>query len=336
VRKIEFVLILSLCVVLAGCGTAFNVTHGGEGCKEGKCNGIPFYTKVAACKHETVWLEQTYILTLVGIQEPEGKRQPDKQQIVLFKLTKEISQYRLITDFKHKFQQLIKSVIGHDPNNARSLYAILCKFNELPEYTLPKDSAKLLTDQLVLASNRNETYDFVDYTDPYYFNAKAPFSGSVNAEIDLGPNLTLSKASGNIQEDTFKTFMSVLSTAMTAAGGVITSLVAPPPPTTTTRSEKPPKPVVIELTIDPQVYQYAFSKVLLDSKTGKPAKPPCQYMEPISKFADATTFSRNMMPVDESTKKGDVSNKVKFSGSVDLPKPSPQTKRPEEPKPAVK
>ena len=247
-RKIEIAVILILCAVLVGCGTAFHVTRGQQ-CngKGGECKGVPFYTKIVACNHETVWLEPTYILTLVGTQKPATQKpegnQPEGQKIVIFNLTKEISQYDLSSDqkFKAKVQEFIERVINQNPEGSDAA-AILYAFNGLPEYTLPLDKEnKLQKGRLTLGSNRNEMYTFVDYSVTYYFNADIPFSGSVNPEINLGPDLTLSKASVNVTEETFKTSMGVLSSAAT---GVLAGLVAPPP---TAEVKKAPTPVLLQL-----------------------------------------------------------------------------------------
>jgi len=348
--KTKIAVILSLCGILIGCGPAIIVTNQGR-----TLDGVPFYTKAVACKQQTVWLEPTYILTLIGTQRPESKhadiaagggagtvgtqkqegtqpedKQADKQQVVLFKLTKEISKYDLVSNstFKDKFQKLIKSVIEQNPDDPGSYDAILSAFDELPGYTLPVDTDGIVKDRLILGSNRNDTYSFVDYTDPYYFNAKIRFSGTVNPEIDLGPDLTLSKASVNVQEETFQNVTGVLSAALTAAGTMVAGGGPPPPP--------PPRgiriiiPAIMQLTIESQAYQYTFSTLQVDTTTHKPAKPPCKHMDPLSKFTDATTFSRTVMTVDESKKKGDEANTLKFSGSLVLPKGQPQAQSTEQ------
>jgi hypothetical protein len=360
-RKTEIAAILLLCALLAGCGTAFEVTQR-EQCKGGKCDGVPFYTKAVACNHETVWLEPTYILTLTGTQKPDTQKphnqkpdtqkphtqkldtqkpdtqkpqsnQPNGQPVVLFNLTKEISQYDLSSDpeFKNELQKFIERVIKQNPEGLDAP-AILSAFNGLREYKLPliDNNHQLQQRSLTLASNRNEIYTFVDYSTPYYFNAKRPFSGSVNPEIDLGSDLTLSKASVNVTEETFKTSMGVLSAAATGMGAApLTAPAAEAEKKPPLEAEKPPTPVLLQLTIEPRVYQYTLS-TLLDSNTGKLSKPPCQYLEPLFDLGHATTFSRMVMPVDQSKKKGDGSNTLKFSGSIDLPKAQPQKQFPKE------
>ncbi len=281
-------IIMVLCTMLAGCGTAMKVSHlAGE---RYKClPGVPFYTKAVACKQETVWFEQTYRLTLVAAAQAGDA----------FKVSKEISRKVYVS---HEFQKLMNLVHKSDSN--QEFNKILDAFFKLPIYISPPPGSLPPMEELILASNQNEPVIFIDYTDPHYYNAKIPLAGSVNAEVNLSSELTLSKASANIQEQTLKTFLDLLPVKEVLTGVAQAA------------TKKATMEIVsVRLTIEPQAYNYTLStpgaraEKLPCAAPGEPLKPP---------FKGA--FSRALMSADESKKKEDEGKKVKFSGSVDLPK----------------
>jgi hypothetical protein len=274
--------------MLAGCGMAIRVSHLA---KEGKAEclpGVPFYTKAVACKQETVWFEQTYKLTLVAAAGSGD----------VFNVSKEIPRKVYVSD---EYQKLINLVHKSDAN--QEFNKILDAFFKLPSYAPPSPGFLPSLTELVLASNQSEPFTFIDYADPHYYNAKIPLAGSVNAEVNLSPELTLSKASANIQEQTLKTFLDLLP-IKEVLSGVAKAATA-----------KAIQIVSVRLTIEPQVYNYTLSnlgakvKILPCGDPGEPLKDPSK-----------GTFSRKLMPADESKKKEDEGKKIKFSGSVDLPK----------------
>lgn len=282
--------ILVLLSTLAGCGTAMIVTDG-----KTKLDGVPFYTKAVACKQETVWLEPIYKLTLVGTKDV------DKKPVEVFKLTKEIS----LPDYQSDgFKKLIDAVLQIKTQE------IVKTFNTLGQYKPPVQGSMPGIDKLILASNQNESISFIDYTHPYYYNAKIPWVGSVNAEVNLSSDLTLSKATANITQQTLKTFLDLLPVKEVLTGMAKAA-----------KETKPPDHVDIQLTIEPQVYKYTLS-----TTGAKNAELPCKDpAEPLGQRGWKGAISRTLMSADELKRKEDGGGStIKFSGSVDLPKSQTQ------------
>src|SRR6266850_6583629 len=72
--KMEILISSTLLVlVTVSCGTTYRVTHSGN---PKKLDGVPFYKKSVACKHETIYLEPIYKLTLVN-----GPKVGDKGEV---------------------------------------------------------------------------------------------------------------------------------------------------------------------------------------------------------------------------------------------------------------
>ncbi len=319
-RKVKIPVVVVFCtVLLAACGgTAIRVTHQPQ--DKGTStplDGIPFYTKAVACKHETVWSERTYRLTLVATQTEKIRSAKDQEKrVTLFSISKEISQEVYSTGF-----QTVKQRINtYDSGEEEDVNKIRTEFDGLRAYTPPTiDNDKefsFTTDRFTLVSNQNEPVIFVNYSDPHYFNAKIPLVGSVNPDISLGPDLTLSKASVNIQEQTLKTFLDMLPVKEILTGVGKAALLV---------GEEIPS-VRVQLTIEPNVYKYTLSK--LEKGGGKlPCDEPKGMLNKVGgkNESDRATFSRVQASTDESKKKEDGGNTIKFSGSVDLPKSQPQS-----------
>jgi hypothetical protein len=315
--RASILMILVLCGALAGCGMALQVTHQPQ--KEGAplpLDGIPFYTKAVTCKHETVWFEQTYKLRVVASSEEKvGTKTEEKKPV--FSGSVEITQECYFSSAFKKLRDAIEGkktvsqinkVFDDLRNEDRCLY--------FPPMINSVSAFSFSTPRFILASNQNEPVVFVDYTDTHYINAQRPFSGSVNPDITLNSDLTLSKQSVNVQEETLKNVLSVLPFKEALAAVVPGAAAA-----AGERAAKVPQ-VTIELTVEPQVYKYTLSTLEKRTKT-----LPCD--EPVDIISEAggknkVTFSRSMITADEGKKKEDEGNTIKVSGSVELPKPQPQ------------
>ena len=73
-----------------------------------------------------------------------------------------------------------------------------------------------------LVSNSSDPKTFVNYNETYYLNAKNPLSGSAKVDYKLAGDGTLTEASAEITNDTFKTIVSALpiSDLIKSAAGV--------------------------------------------------------------------------------------------------------------------
>jgi len=95
---------------------------------------------------------------------------------------------------------------------------------------------------------------YVDYASTYTLNAKVPLAGSVNAAYELSADGTLTKASSQVTEETFKTILGALPISdliKTAAGAGVAALLAGPVPPTT---------VTIQALVEPRALKITYSQ----------------------------------------------------------------------------
>src|ERR1017187_6560057 len=194
-------LVLAAAVFLCGCGTAITVTNTKQ------VGGIPFYVKVAACKHETVWLEPTYKVTLVKTYKApvlDGSDKKAEQKVgekpVEARDVSESIGVRLISLDTYNSKEF-RDLISRLENNREGMaeQPILDVFVKLPQCDLPNDHLPKKENR-ILASNEDVPVVMVDYAKPYYYNVKRPILGSVTATADLNPDGTLSKGTAMIED----------------------------------------------------------------------------------------------------------------------------------------
>src|ERR1035437_928733 len=309
-------LVLAAAVFLCGCGTAITVTN------TKKVGGIPFYVKVAACKHETVWLEPTYKVTLVktykapvldGLDKKAEQKVGDKA--VEARDVSESVGVRLIslsTYNSKEFRELSSRL--ENSREGMPEQPILGMFAKLKQCDLPTDQLPKKKDR-ILASNENAPVVMVDYANPYYYNVKRPILGSVTATADLNADGTLSSAPAIIEDKTLQAILDlfpvkdVLSAAAKGSLGVM-------------GFEGSPEGLVrLKLTIEPQVYKYTLSTspIIADSKKPLPCPAPTDILAPDD--LKGYNVSRTTVTSAVSSDKTDSQQNVKFAGTVELPKP---------------
>ena len=293
-KRVFLYLVLAtvLCTILTGC-MAFKISHLTKEGKEENLPGVPFYTKFVACEQETVWIEAIYKLTLIGTTN-------QNPAMDVFSYTKEVSLWD--TNQSANFEKLIEAVSQNKPAEA------IAAFKNLPQHKVPTQGSLLKTDQLVLASNQNKPSVFVDYTDPYYYNARVPLAGSVAAEINLNQDLTLSKASVNIQEQTLKTVSDMFISAVGAISKAAKTAEAM---------------VQVKLIMKPQVYQYTISSIG-EKATKLPCGNPGKPLDDVSKGTFLCTLISANEPAAGKESEG---NTIKITGSVVMPK-APSSEKP--------
>ena len=300
---LSLVLATVLCTILTGC-MAFNISHLTKEGKSESLPGVPFYTKFVACEQETVWIEAIYKLTLTGTTAGTTDQKPAMD---VFSYTKEVSLWD--TNQSADFEELIEAVSQKEPNEA------IAAFKSLTQHEVPMQGPLLNTAQLVLASNKNKPFVFIDYADPYYYNARVPLAGSVTAEINLNQDLILTKASVNIQEQTLKTISDMF---ISAAGMVKAGKAA--------KAAKAAKAEIqLKLTMKPQVYQYTISS-MGEKTTNLPCGNPGKPLDDASKGTFQCTLVAADEPAGGSKEKEGEGNAIKFSGSVITPKTPPVEK----------
>jgi hypothetical protein len=77
-------------------------------------------------------------------------------------------------------------------------------------------------DTLTLVSNESKSFQFVDYSKPYYLNTRNPFIGSANVSAELSAQGTLTKATAEISDQTLSTVLGLLPVKE-----VLTSVLVP-------------------------------------------------------------------------------------------------------------
>lgn len=302
-RNAAIAAILIMFVVLAGCGMAIHVTHQPQ--EKGvpiPLGGIPFYTKKVACKHETVWIEQTYMLTLIGTTL-DGRK-------TLFSYSMEITQDGYLSEICNTLKKLIGEQESFNDKDIIDAFDRLTVKKYIPP-AIGKDfdfcNPKLTEGhKFILVSNQNEPSVFVDYTDPHYLNARIPWAGSVNPNIGLTTDLTLGTVNVKIEEETFKTILSVLP---------VKEVLSAAAAATTKEMGEVSKKINFVLKIEPRLYKYTLSTI-----SKKNTELPCNGTMDVLHKVSGVIFSSELITAEEPKKKEDEGNKLKFSGSVDLPK----------------
>ncbi len=289
--------LISVLSLLAGCGSAMRITHASASqTRPSQVDGIPFYVKVGACKHETIWLEPTFKISLSKSYKLNGQDVTEGigSKILSFKDYNSDEFRRLVLSFEKS-----KATSSED--------VILDIFIRLKDYVSPTTTLPA-TENRLLASNKNEPTSFVNYGDVYYYNVKRPILGSVTASSELSSDGTLSKATATIEDKTLQAFLDlipvkdVVSTAAKGALGIAAT-------------DGGTALLTLKLTIEPQTYQYTLYTIGSINPSSPCAKPG-----PALTATEDVNFARTVLSATDDSKKDDIAKKVKFSGSVDVPK----------------
>jgi hypothetical protein len=287
-------LLLILLVGLAGCRTA-QVTKAKapvSANKTDKLDGIPFYIKKAACKHEVVWLEPIYTLTLDEITTPEGtnaKPQTTPRGAAVLSL----SQYQEDPAVQ-KFLKAL-SQVGAQFEDVLKAWDDITKVPYTPT-KFPEDAKNR-----VLVSNANTPDVYVDYAEIYYINAKNPVAGSAKVDTKLGSDGTLTEASVEIESKTLETLLGPINAAITAG--------LPLAAKAEVQVKAPLKQ--LKLTTEVSGFKHTFSRI-------DPSKSfPCPVISADS-LPGPSNYSREGVATGSATDKKS-KNKIQISGEVVLP-----------------
>jgi hypothetical protein len=285
-------LLLTFLVGLTGCRTA-QVTKAKapvSANKTDKLDGIPFYIKKAACKHEVVWLEPIYTLTLEEITTPEGanaKPQTTPRGAAVLSL----SQYQEDPAVQ-KFLKAL-SQVGAQFEDVLKAWDDITKV----PYTPTKfPDAK----NRVLVSNANTPDVYVDYAETYYINAKNPVAGSAKVDTKLGSDGTLTEASAEIESKTLETLLGPINAAITAGLPLAAKAEA--------QVKAPLKQ--LKLTTEVSGFKHTFSRI--DPSTTFPCPVISADILP-----SPSNYSREGVAGSAADKKS--KNKIQISGEVVLP-----------------
>jgi len=249
--------------LLTGCSEVVRVTqqdHTGKANTTRRLDGIPFYSMAARCKHETVWLEPTYQVSLV--RTGSAKVGNEVKEFVLPVGSRLIS---WATYTSEKYRTVIRLL--EEASSQQRDDQIVDAFRDLEQYVAEANKLPLPMNR-ILVLNQEAPEAFVNYADLQYCNARRPILGTVNAQVELSSNGTLAKGSAQIESKTLQAFLDlvpvkdVVSTAAKAAlatgfdGGV--QVV----------------PVTLKLTVEPQIYRHTLSVAKsISTMCGTPDQP---------------------------------------------------------------
>jgi len=278
-----------LLVATLGCGRAFVVKKGTD-----NVEGIPFYLKQAVCLHQMVYVAPYY---RISFQSLVGEK-------VEFSRTVTLSENGYRDTNTQKFLSIMRKkppLSEADFKSATDAWDEMEKLNATPYQGITTSTPPW---PIYLVANSNVPKVYVDYASTYTVNAKVPFAGSVNAAYELNADGTLTKASSQVTEETFKTVLGALPIAdliKTAAGaGVAANFVSAAPATVTIQAVVEPRALKITYS-----QNAAFTGGCADLKEFDSAKPTGVLIE------DSGT---------QAPKEKADENAINVSGKITLPK----------------
>ena len=295
------VLLSPVLVILAGCHTV-QITKAkapktekleAKAPKTEKLDGIPFYVKKAGCKHEVVWFEPVYTLTLEEITTPSGadaKSQTTPRGAVVLSL----SQYREDPTVREFLNAL--SSVGSQFEDVLKKWDAITKVPYTPT-DFPSDAKNR-----VLVSNTNTPDVYVDYGTTYYINGNRPFAGSAKIDAKLASDGTLTEASVEIESKTLETLLGPVNAAITA--GL--------PLAAKKEGIQPEKR--LKLTTEVSGYRHTFSRI------ESSATFPCDVLsaENVPGNIKLFNYSRESVAAASGAEKKS-KNKIQVSGEITLP-----------------
>lgn len=299
-------------LLLSGCGSLIKVTRQPRANAAGEVAGIPFYVKAERCKHQTVWVQPIYGVTLKTTFTPADKAKPATVSTRTLLLT-------LAEVQSAEFKTLMQAVNEAQPDanggiSAAALDDIEDAWTELSEHQ-PADPYRLNQDQLSSANGTdryrvlrvaNETVaeTYVDYSTMYFFNTSKPLAGSAQGNVELASDGTMTKGSAQVESKTLQTFLDLLpvkDVLGTVAKGALGAAFAPTPTAGT---------ITYDLSVSvQQIWKHTHYKYLT-------AAPPCAPPE------EELTSGYNLMTEDatEPKKKAADGQTISVNGSIQLPK----------------
>ncbi len=288
---------LVLCPLLSGCMSSVRVYQTDSLAKPPR--GIPFYTKTAVCKQETVWMEPQYVLTFEGTT---GNTSSGPQKI--------LSRQEYLQETVQHFIQ------SPDQNTWRT------KIINLPGPDLvSEDNPAAVENQekngnWIKVGNIANIEVVVDYTNVFYLNSARPLAGTTQVNAKLGPDGTLAEASVQLQDQTLSTIASTIGSvagAVTTAGlaGIAAGvpLIAP----------------ANKLSIATKMYKHTHI-----AYSASPARPDTCLPQPGGVFNGSFVIA-DASKTAAATSASDKENVISVSGSIQLPKtaaPSPSAAAP--------
>jgi hypothetical protein len=239
--------------------------------------GIPFFMKSAGCKHQTVWLQPVYTLSL-SISEkspgsgaeksdtPQGASptggEDTKKPPEVFTKVLSLKQFNDSHDFINKLQQELsraKSESGMDISERlqmiRDTWDKIISSGAYNPFAEPDDKV-VASPNVIRVSNTVAPETYVDYTTTYYLNSSKPLAGSSQASFKLADDGTLTEGAAQVETKTLPTFLELVPFK-----DVITKLAAPPGFIAAPSYE-------VELKIETKAYKRTHSAMVRQTNSG--------------------------------------------------------------------
>ena len=179
--------------------------------------GIPFYTKIAMCKEESVWAEPVYILTLKRtttfkfVDEAKAKVAGAKLPAPVVPTKRKVlslSQFQPTNqDLQTLLSLLNKSDTNADPDvDIPQIDADWDALNAHPDYVPLSISEDQIAQSpnAMLVSKTSSPEAVVDYAKAYYLNAPRPWVGSSQVDEKLAADGTLTEGSAQVRARHFR------------------------------------------------------------------------------------------------------------------------------------
>ena len=291
--------------------------------------GVPFYVKKAVCLQTVVWLEPVYTLTLEMDSVPSessgnppgdsaGKPPGDGKPPSAGKVTSEsigstslsLSQYQ-----SGVTQALMRAVNGgSSESEIRNEWRAVANQAGTPYEPTGFPPAG----DRILISNSSDPQVYVDYSQPYYLNARRPLAGSSKLDTKLASDGTLTEASVEVTDTTIES----IGTAVKSISGAVTPFAA----ARSTRSSGPTSQA--KLTIAVGGFKHTLSRY--DASSSLPCSVGAAEMSPPYRYTRADVSPAGGKADAKADTKG---SKISVSGEIVIPdaKPAAGDKKPDTP-----
>ena len=357
--------LLPICFIwLCGCGSTYRITRvkppDPAPPKKEMMPGMPFYVKTAACKHQSVWLQPVYTLTLnvkVTAEEPLPDQDPEessaqhpkpggnqsnsaaeaspKLQFFKTKTTSNTCSFTKIVPLsvyqgKEQSIQKLQGMLSEGSTATNGLQRIREIFDAWDAIKPGTYDPMQLTDEqtvtsadVYLASNTISPDVYVDYSTVYYLNTKSPLAGSSQVSGKLADDGSLTESAAQVESKTLATFLGLLPVSdvlKTIATGALPFGIEE----AVVQCASPgalKATYDFDLKIASKAIKRTHSAYVLGANSSL-VKPPCAL--PTTEVTKATYSAYNSTVEEISAEKDSVpdSNTVKVSGTVTLPKSS--------------
>jgi hypothetical protein len=291
--------------------------------------GIPFFLKTQACKHETVWAQPVYILSLKTTFTPDKKVGGDKSEPEISSrtvvLTLEEYRSEAVLDL---YKSLTASKLSSDKQeneikNIEEKWAAVVAKAPIDPYSIDEDKLgptptgqKTTSDskRVMLLTNDVIPETYVDYSSIYYYNSSKPWLGSSQASVKLAADGTMTEGAAQQESKTLQAFLDLLpikEVLSAAAKGAV--------PLAAIEGRDIPGVAKYELTTEVKTFKHTHYIIKRDEL------PPCAAPKD-----EVITPAYNLVleEISESKKTAPKDGEIAISGSIVLPKTAQPDSKP--------